>query len=59
MNTHWQSLYSNGRRSGLRTLDEVCRRVDRCWGDQVRWTSCSDLAAAIASGSPGQTPSGS
>ena len=48
--THWQSLYSNGRRTGLRILDEVGRRVDRCWGEQVAWTRCSDLAAAVANG---------
>lgn len=48
--THWQSLYTNGRRSGLFVLDEVCRRVSRAWGDQVRWMSCGELAAAVAAG---------
>lgn len=47
--THWQSLFSNGRRTGLRILDEVGRRVQQCWPDQVRWTTCSDLASMIAS----------
>ena len=51
--THWQSLFSNGRRTGLRILNEVCRRVARCWGDRVEWTNCSDLAAAIAASAPG------
>ncbi|MFH1572245.1 MAG: hypothetical protein ABIL09_29915 [Gemmatimonadota bacterium] len=51
--THWQSLYSNGRRCGLRALDEVCRRVHQVWGDQVQWTSCHQLAAAVASGQYG------
>ena len=46
--THWQSLFSNGRRTGLRILEEVCRRVDDCWGQQVRWTNCSDLARMVA-----------
>lgn len=46
--THWQSLFANGRRTGLRALDEVCRRVDACFGDAVRWSTCSDLAAAVA-----------
>ena len=46
--THWQSLYSNGRRTGLRALDEVCRRIRSVWDTQVRWTTCSDLAAMIA-----------
>ncbi len=48
--THWQSLYANGRRTGLLVLDEVARRVDGLWGDQVRWTTCLELAAAIAEG---------
>jgi len=48
--THWQSLFSNGRRTGLRVLDEVCRRVDQTWGDQVVWTRCGQLAEDVASG---------
>jgi hypothetical protein len=45
--THWQSLFSNGRRTGLRILDEVCRRVQGNWGEQVQWTNCSDLARIV------------
>ena len=51
--THWQSLFSNGQRTGLRVLDEVCRRVDNCWGGQVRWTNCSDLARIVAASQDG------
>ena len=46
--THWQSLYSNGRRTGLRVLGEVGRRVASAWGDGVRWVKCSGLAAEVA-----------
>jgi hypothetical protein len=46
--THWQSLYSNGRRTGLRVLDEVGRRVQDAWGAGARWTKCMDLAEQIA-----------
>jgi hypothetical protein len=46
--THWQSLFSNGRRTGLRILSEVCRRVQGCLGEQVQWTHCSELARIIA-----------
>ena len=46
--THWQSLFSNGRHTGLRALDEVCRRIATLWGDEVEWMKCSELAAAIA-----------
>ena len=46
--SHWQSLYSNGRETGLRVLDEVGRRVQEARGDEVRWVKCSELAAEIA-----------
>lgn len=46
--THWQSLYANGRATGLQALDEICRRVDALWGDEIEWMKCSELAAMIA-----------
>ena len=49
--SHWQSLFSNGRRTGLRALDELARRINAVWGDGVRWVKCSDLAAEIAGSS--------
>ncbi len=48
--THWQSLYSNGRRTGLRVLDEVGRRIACAWGKDARWLKCSDLASEVAAG---------
>ena len=45
--THWQSLYSNGLRTGLQVLDEVGRRVERGLGGEARWASCTELAAMI------------
>jgi hypothetical protein len=48
--THWQSLFSNGRRTGLRTLAEVGRRVRAAWGPDAQWMSCSELAARVATG---------
>ena len=47
--THWQSLFSNGRMTGLQALDEVCRRIDSLWGADVKWMKCYELAAVIAS----------
>ncbi len=41
--THWQSMFSNGRRTGLAALREVGRRVDTLLGDRVRWTKFSTL----------------
>ena len=46
--SHWQSLFSNGRETGLRILDEVGRRIQKAWPNQVRWLKCSDLATEIA-----------
>jgi hypothetical protein len=45
--THWQSFFSNGRYTGLKSLELVFERVARCWGDKVRWTTCSELAEKI------------
>jgi hypothetical protein len=41
--THWQSLYSNGLWTGLRSLDELGRRVNDTLTEDVVWTTCSDL----------------
>ena len=46
MCTHWQSLFSNGTRVGLRALAVVAERVARLWSDRVEWQRCSALAAA-------------
>jgi hypothetical protein len=48
IHSHWQSLYSNGRRTGLRALAEVGRRVDRIFGADLRWVKTSEMALAIA-----------
>lgn len=50
--THWQSLYSNGRRTGLRVLDEVGRRIASVWGEDVRWVKCCELATLVAADHP-------
>ncbi len=44
MCTHWQSLFANGARTGLRALAEVARRVRDVLGDRVEWTRCSEVA---------------
>ena len=41
--THWQSLFSNGLRTGLRVLDTVGRRVAVALRGETRWASCSEL----------------
>lgn len=43
LTTHWQSLFSNGLRTGLRALDEVARRVATHLSDEVEWTGFDEL----------------
>ena len=42
--THWQSLFSNGSGAGLDALGQLCERINRTWGDRIRWTSARELA---------------
>ncbi|MCX7887713.1 MAG: hypothetical protein N3B01_10755 [Verrucomicrobiae bacterium] len=58
MLTHWQSLFSNGRKTGLRALNELGRRVQFAWGKRARWVTCFELACEIAAGEYGQQPKG-
>ena len=46
--THWQSLYSNGTRYGLRAARELVKRMNSCLGDRILWMSCSEIAAYVA-----------
>jgi hypothetical protein len=48
--THWQSLFSNGRTTGLQVLKEVVERIEQLWGKNVKWTKCSELATKIVLG---------
>jgi hypothetical protein len=48
--THWQSLYSNGRRTGLKALAEVARRAKSLWGKEIEWVTCRELARRVAAG---------
>ena len=42
--THWQSLFSNGTRAGLRALGIAAQRINRTLGDRVEWTCAEQLA---------------
>jgi len=46
--THWQSLYSNGSRYGLKGLRELVSRVNRLLGDRILWMRCADIAQYVA-----------
>jgi hypothetical protein len=42
--THWQSLYANGTRLGLRTYREIAARVQALWADRLEWRKLSAIA---------------
>lgn len=41
--THWQSLFSNGRRTGLMALRVLAERINKNLSDRVIWTNFTDL----------------
>jgi hypothetical protein len=46
--THWQSLFSNGSGAGLDGLHDLCERINRTWGDRIRWMPARELALYCA-----------
>jgi hypothetical protein len=46
--THWQSLYSNGSRIGLRGLDELVSRINTHLKEKILWMRCSEIANYLA-----------
>jgi hypothetical protein len=46
--THWQSLFSEGRATGLADLRITLSRIREHLGDRVLWMKCSELARAVA-----------
>lgn len=45
--THWQSLYSNGGRTGLNALRLTVQRINRLLGDTVEWKTCSEITNMV------------
>jgi hypothetical protein len=46
--THWQSLFSEGRATGLTDLRTTLGRIREHLGDGVLWMKCSELARYVA-----------
>jgi hypothetical protein len=42
--THWQSIYSNGKRQGLAGLDEVAARLNRTFGPRLLWMTNGEIS---------------
>lgn len=45
--THWQSLFANGARTGLRALETVARRIEKNLGDRVEWMSSEEIMRLV------------
>lgn len=41
---HWQTLFSDGSREGLKALDEAVARLTRTHGSRLRWFTLSEIA---------------
>ena len=41
--SHWQSLMSNGLRTGLRVLNEIAGRINKHYSDKVEWMSFEEI----------------
>jgi hypothetical protein len=46
--THWQSLYSNQSRMGLKGLEELLTRINQNLNGKILWMKCSEIANYIA-----------
>lgn len=46
--THWNSLFSNGARIGMKVMREVFRRINALLGDRIQWMKFSDVALFTA-----------
>jgi hypothetical protein len=42
--THWQSLYTQGTGLGLEGLAALAERIQKVFGNSLRWITCSELA---------------
>ncbi len=42
--THWQSLFYQGTGLGLEGLGALAERIQKVFGNQVEWVTCSELA---------------
>ncbi len=45
--THWQSLMSNGLKTGLKVMNEVCSRIETHLLDQVEWMSFEQITDLV------------
>lgn len=46
--THWNSLYSNGAKIGLRVMHEVFNRINSLLGERIQWMKFSEVAMLTA-----------
>lgn len=56
--THWQSLFSEGRCAGLWGLDKLLARIEKVFGQNLEWMTCSRLARMAVARGPAINRSG-
>jgi len=44
MLVHWQSMFSNGTRSGLRAFELICQRLNRHYGEVIEWQTLMEFS---------------
>ena len=52
--THWQSLYTQGTGLGLEGLTTLAERIQKVFGNELEWVTCSERAKSfVAASRPG------
>jgi len=46
--THWQSLYTQGTELGLEGLSVLAQRIQKVFGSNLEWVTCSEMARRYA-----------
>jgi len=54
--THWQSLYTQGTGLGLEGLATLAERIQKVFGNELEWVTCSERAKRLVAASRPGTP---
>jgi hypothetical protein len=54
--THWQSLYHRGTGLGLEGLTMLAERIQKVFGDSLRWVPLTEIARTALPASSGSGP---
>ncbi len=54
--THWQSLYTQGTGLGLEGLNALAERIQKVFGSNLEWVTCSELARRYVDSTKSKAP---